>query len=638
MILDLRNMALASVSLAFFHSASGFTPRFTSSFLANTSTRSIATIPTASTLSTIQRCALNHQRECREFRAFSHLFSTSSSTTDKADAGENDKITIPMTLLAGFLGSGKTSTLQNLLTNNGGLKIGIIVNDVASINIDAKLLANPSISSGDTIELQDGCACCSLADELLTSVEKLMEGGRKLDAIVVELSGVADPVAVKNNWEQAVFGNHPATKLGVKLDKVVTLVDSSTFGTDWMTWDKGGDREAWGINPEDCEANKMVPELLAEQVEAADILIINKIDLAGEEQVAIATTLAQGLNAKAVIYKTKFGEVSVMQILQGDKVDRGEESKEDDCNEPGCADTSHSHSHDDHGEDCADTACTDATHDHSHSNDHGEDCADTKCTDPTHDHSHDNDHEEPCAETACTDPTHDHSHSHEHTEACADPVCTDPTHDHSHTHEHKSTSADKLGITNFVYKSDRPFNPSKLISVLNKWPVPIKEKLDFGQLAEAAEEGYNIDGKDEKSPFVGVLRSKGFCWMAPTQWTGDNEDVWRHNTSMYWSHAGKHFGLSASGKWWGTIPKDTLKKYFILNMKEYERIIREDFVSEEFGDRRQEIVFIGAFIDENEITKALNECLFNDVEMEEYRAELQNFEESKKARFAKSWK
>jgi hypothetical protein len=68
--------------------------------------------------------------------------------------------------------------------------------------------------------------------------------------------------------------------------------------------------------------------------------------------------------------------------------------------------------------------------------------------------------------------------------------------------------------------------------VLNNWPVPIKEELDLGQLEEAADGGYTIDGNDEKSPFVGVLRSKGFCWMAPTKWIGANDDVWRHNTAM----------------------------------------------------------------------------------------------------------
>ena len=124
-------------------------------------------------------------------------------------------------MVAGFLGSGKTSALKNLLENRDGIKVGVIVNDVASVNIDAKLLANPGNEGeapaasgqvdagaaietdyGGTVELQNGCACCSLADELLTSVETLMDG-RSFDAVVVELSGVADPVAVKQNWDVA---------------------------------------------------------------------------------------------------------------------------------------------------------------------------------------------------------------------------------------------------------------------------------------------------------------------------------------------------------------------------------------------------------------------------------------------------
>ena len=528
MLISPRILSAATMAFLSFRVARGFSIRLTSSLShARRSAASSAHILCSNNVNrntnSIIPCYQYSSR--RETLGLSKLFSTAAESETDEEVPK-----IPMTLLAGFLGSGKTSTLKNLLTNNDGLKIGIIVNDIASINIDAKLLANPGISSEETIELQNGCACCSLADELLTSVEKLMSGGRKLDAIVVELSGVADPVAVKSNWEQAEFLNHPATKLA-RMDKIVTLVDASTFGTDWMTWDTSGDRDGW-VDPEDCEAGKKVPELLAEQVEAADVLVINKVDLAGEEQVAIASGLARVLNKDARLFETKFGEMSVKEVLQSPKVEKAAK-EEKDCIEPGCTDATHDHSHsNDHAEDCADTACTDATHDHSHSNDHGEDCADTKCTDPTHDHSHDNDHEEPCAETACTDPTHDHSHSHEHTEACADPVCTDPTHDHSHTHEHKSTSADKLGITNFVYSSDRPFNPSKLLSVLNKWPVPIKEELDLGQLAEAADGGYSIDGNDEKSPFVGVLRSKGFCWMAPTKWIGANDDVWRHNTAM----------------------------------------------------------------------------------------------------------
>ena len=148
-------------------------------------------------------------------RTPSRLFSTTEATEES-----NAKDAVPITLLAGFLGSGKTTALKNLLENREGIKVGVIVNDVAAVNIDAKLIANPGNDGeapsaeqvdagtaietdfGGTVELQNGCACCSLADELLTSVETLMDG-RDFDAVVVELSGVADPVAVKQNWDVA---------------------------------------------------------------------------------------------------------------------------------------------------------------------------------------------------------------------------------------------------------------------------------------------------------------------------------------------------------------------------------------------------------------------------------------------------
>eukprot|EP00554_Chaetoceros_debilis_P007931 CAMPEP_0194080098 /NCGR_PEP_ID=MMETSP0149-20130528/6175_1 /TAXON_ID=122233 /ORGANISM="Chaetoceros debilis, Strain MM31A-1" /LENGTH=537 /DNA_ID=CAMNT_0038761737 /DNA_START=231 /DNA_END=1844 /DNA_ORIENTATION=+ len=522
-----------------------------------------------------------------------------------------------MTLLAGFLGSGKTTTLQNLLANKDGLKIGIIVNDVASVNIDSKLLSNPNSLQEETIELQNGCACCSLADELLTSVEQLTDGGkREFDAIVVELSGVADPVQVKSNWVDAEFLGHPATKLAF-MNKIVTLVDSSTFGTDWMTWDVSADREGWTDPNEACGGDKKVPELLAEQVEAADILIINKVDIAGEEQVKIASGLAKELNNEASLFETKFGEISIKEVFATLTKEKVVEEVEEKCKEVGCTDTSHDHSHEhnhhshDEDESCSEPACTDASHDHSHKHDHGDEASASSCSEP-----------------ACTDPTHSHSHSHDHEEgeSCEDPGCTDPT--HSHSHEHQSTSADKLGIINFVYTADRPFAPNRLLTILNKWPIPVKDDLDFGELAEAAVEGYNISGKEEKekSAFLGVLRSKGFIWMAPTQWTGNGDDVWRHNTAMYWSHAGKHFGISTAGKWWDTITSKEMKMYFMNNEKEFDRIRREDFKSEEFGDRRQEIVFIGASINEEEITAALDACLLDDEEMATYRSSLSDFE------------
>jgi G3E family GTPase len=495
-----------------------------------------------------------HRARCKpSVSSGGRLFST------VADSVAAEKV--PMTLLAGFLGSGKTTTLQKLLENNDGLKIGIIVNDVAKINIDNKLLAKPTnsvdysleqgaSSAPDTIELQNGCACCSLADELLTSVEKILSedtndktSRRDLDLIVVELSGVADPVVVRNNWDQAASDGHPATKIA-SLEKVVTLLDSSTFGTDWMSWDTSGDREGWEDPDDNCSSERKVPELLAEQVEAADVLIVNKVDLAGDEQVKVASALARSLNDKASLFETKFGDVSVRDVLSLS-------STSDISNETPVRPS--------------DTTRADKIG------------------------------------TAS--------------------ICTADSPFISGVRPFDTTKDDKIGITNFCYTADRPFMTDRLFETFQKWPVPIKEELDLGQLAEAADEGYDVDGFTDaiKSPFVGVLRSKGFCWISPTNWNGPNEDVWRHNTAMYLSQAGKHFSVAISGVWWATISKEEMKSCFVNKTKEYDRILKEDFVTEEFGDRRQEIVFIGVSINQEEITKALDKCLATDKEMENYR-------------------
>jgi hypothetical protein len=160
----------------------------------------------------------------------SHLFMSSTAGSDSTLETKKKKKKVPITLLSGFLGAGKTSTLQHLLENTEGVKIGVIVNDVANVNIDAKLISG---RTNGVVELQNGCACCSLADELLTSVETLLGDTREFDALVVELSGVADPVSVKFNWNNAKTQGHPVTEKA-DISQVVTLVDACTFGTDWM--------------------------------------------------------------------------------------------------------------------------------------------------------------------------------------------------------------------------------------------------------------------------------------------------------------------------------------------------------------------------------------------------------------------
>jgi G3E family GTPase len=291
-----------------------------------------------------------------------------------------------------------------------------------------------------------------------------------------KVSGVADPMAIKNNWKMAPI----EIRQLADISQVVTLIDAQTFGTDYMAWDVAKDRPGW-TDPGNVHAgNLKVSELLAEQVEAADLLLINKIDIATKEQVKIASKVARALNEKAKLEQVAFGKVSPTQLL-GTKfrplVEINDEN--DDCTKPGCTDDSHSHSHSHNHESTAAAAVAPAAA-----------AADT------------------CNEPDCTDPSHSHSHSHDHdAAACNDADCTDTSHSHSH-HDHGSsaTSTEALGITNFVYKSTRPFHTQRLLRLLNLWPIPTKDVLDLEFLQETASRA--SDGGSMSNPFVGVLRSK----------------------------------------------------------------------------------------------------------------------------------
>ena len=470
---------------------------------------------------------------------------TSEDAVTKETITSNSKkpSKIPITVLSGFLGAGKTTALKRLLENTEGIRVGTIVNDVAAVNIDAKLISNPMNnhnngqnsnavgkgSSGGTVELQNGCACCSLSDELLTSVSDLMEG-RDLDALVVELSGVADPAAVRQNWKQAVEAKHPATLLA-DLSRVVTVVDSHTFGTDWMTWDTAGKRD-WAEEGDICAGSRQVPELLAEQVEAADVIILNKVDLSKGEQLETAKIVSRSLNKDAEMIETSFGELEPISII-GDISALRER------------DEGHSHDHSSHNDasNCSDPDCTDTSHNHSHDHSSHEDsCSDPGCSDASHNHDHSS---EACSDPDCNDSSHSHSHSHS-SEACTDPDCNDASHDHSHDHKAATTSTDNLGISNFVYKSSRPFDARKLQRVLMSWPIPVMEELNLVKLGKELEE---VVDTDAKSPFSNLLRSKGFVWVAPSHLSPDDplNDLDRHDVALYWSHAGKHFGLKEAG-------------------------------------------------------------------------------------------
>ena len=203
----------------------------------------------------------------------------------------------PITLLSGFLGAGKTTLLKHVLENKQGLKVGVIVNDMAEVNIDAALVhvrsdgatggqATPAGSIGgtlpteDTVEMANGCVCCSAAEELITSIDKLASIAEKRavpwDHIVIETTGVAEPREVRDNIMN-VHADQPEMMRGTMLHTLVTVVDASTFMDEFQKRNKVEERADLGAN-EFTDGTRQVVDLMCEQVETADVVIANKTD------------------------------------------------------------------------------------------------------------------------------------------------------------------------------------------------------------------------------------------------------------------------------------------------------------------------------------------------------------------------
>ena len=274
----------------------------------------------------------------------------------------------PTTLLGGFLGAGKTTALSHLLRNREGLKIAVLVNDVASVNVDAATMRRKSVGEDgvEMVELENGCVCCGPgAGELAPAVASLRDrrvnNKPAFDHVVVELSGVADPTNVQANLKAG----------GVGVDRRVALVDANSFPALYNSQaamvdrlDLAGATELWA---DPCAVDRAVVDLLLLQVETADVVLVNKADLATAEELRTTLAACRALNAKATIVTTEFGDAQPAQLLPSQAAH--EHGHADDCADPNCADASHDHGHaHSHARDgaataaCSDPACTDASH------------------------------------------------------------------------------------------------------------------------------------------------------------------------------------------------------------------------------------------------------------------------------------
>lgn len=221
---------------------------------------------------------------------------------------------LPVTVLSGFLGAGKTSLLNHILNNKEGLKVAVIVNDMSEINIDAQLVKNENVLSRTEeklVEMSNGCICCTLREDLMLEVEKLAKENR-FDYLLIESTGISEPVPVAQTFSFVDQEKQVDLSQFSYIDTMVTVVDAFNFYKDFGSSETVSSSN---LNEEGIDDPRTIVNLLTDQIEFANVIILNKVDLVKNDQVDVLEAVIKKLNPSAKIIRSSFSKINLHEVI-----------------------------------------------------------------------------------------------------------------------------------------------------------------------------------------------------------------------------------------------------------------------------------------------------------------------------------